>query len=345
MSNTLPKIIDRKFGIEIEFVGADLRQVEQAINLAGVDCQIESYNHNTRPHWKIVSDASLHSIRGYAGELVSPILSGVEGALELKAVIDALNTVEGVTVNRSCGLHVHLDCRDMTIEQIKSTYERYSNYEEQIDLCMPRSRRGDPRWCAGLARTKDSVKRAATKEGAANAVGRYFKVNLAQIANRGSIEFRQHSGTTEFKKIINWLSFLMQFTETSIDLVTTAQKSKATIYREVRDLISKWGGEMTWDRKFKKWSIVKDGLTLTRITNQFIVEKLYNADSKCRATGMKPIAIVADYLDHQGLDFNDIVRANRLPISNTTMGDDTGMCMGITTQITDYLAERKDELA
>ena len=60
---------------------------------------------------------------------------------------------------------------------------------------------------------------------------------------------------------------------------------------------------------------------------------------------MKPIAIVADYLDHQGLDFNDIVRANRLPISNTTMGDDAGMCMGITTQITDYLAERKDELA
>jgi hypothetical protein len=345
MNNRLPKITNQKFGIEVEFVGADIYAVAEAVRAAGVDCFVEGYNHTTRAYWKIVSDASLHSLRGHAGELVSPILDGVAGALELEKVINALNTVEGVTVNKSCGLHVHLDCRDMTIDQIKTTYERYSNYEEQIDLCMPRSRRGDPRWCAGLARTKDSVKRAATKEGAANVVGRYFKVNLAQIANRGSIEFRQHSGTTEFKKIINWLSFLMQFTKTSIDLVTTAQKSKATIYREVRDLISKWGGEMTWDRKFKKWSIVKDGLILTRITNQYIVDNLYNADSKCRATGMKPITIVADYLNHQGIDFNEIVRANRLPRQTATMADDAGMFMGITTQINDYLAERKDELA
>jgi hypothetical protein len=345
MSNTLPKITDRSFGIEIEFVGADLREVEAAINCAGVECYVEGYNHTTRPYWKIVSDASLQSLRGRAGELVSPILNGVEGVRELEKVIDALNAVDGVTVNRSCGLHIHLDCRDMTIEQIKATYERYSNYEEQIDLCMPRSRRGDPRWCAGLARTKDYVKRAANKEGAANAVGRYFKVNLAHIAGRGSIEFRQHSGTTEFKKIVNWLSFLMQFTDTSINLTRPVEGNSGKWYAQLRDLIAKWGGEMTYAQKTKTWNITKDDQTVARLSNEYIAAMLYREGASCRARGMKPAVIVATTLETLGLNYQELMCANALALPSTAMGDDEGMFMGITTQINDYLAERQDELA
>ena len=344
MSNTLPKITNRMFGIEIEFVGANLRQVEQAINLAGVDCHIESYNHSTRPHWKIVSDASLRSVRGYAGELVSPILHGVDGVRELQKVVNALESVEGVTVNRSCGLHVHLDCRDMTLDQIKTTYERYSNYEEQIDLCMPRSRRGSPQWCRTIGSNKNTVKSAATKERAANSVGRYFKVNLAQIANRGSIEFRQHSGTTEFKKIVNWLSFLMQFTETSIELTNAVRSNSGKWYAQLRDLIAKWGGEMTYAQKTKTWNITKDGEIAARLSNDYITEFLYREGATCRASGMKPAYIVADYLENWGINFHEITTANNLSLPTTTRNDE-GMCMGITTQITDYLAERQDELA
>ena len=344
MSNTLPKITNRMFGIEIEFVGANLRQVEQAINLAGVDCHIESYNHNTRPHWKIVSDASLRSVRGYAGELVSPILHGVDGVRELQKVVNALESVEGVTVNRSCGLHVHLDCRDMTLDQIKTTYERYSNYEDQIDLCMPRSRRGSPQWCRTIGSNKNAVKSAATKERAANSVGRYFKVNLAQIADRGSIEFRQHSGTTEFKKIVNWLSFLMQFTETSIELTNAVTSNSGKWYAQLRDLISKSGGEMTYAQKTKTWNITKNGQTLARLSNEYITEFLYREGATCRARGMMPVSIVADCLENWGLTFSDLVIANGLSTPTTT-GHDEGMCMGVTTQIIDYLAERQDELA
>ena len=39
---------NRKFGIEIEFVGACKYEVAEAINAAGVDCEVEYYNHTTR---------------------------------------------------------------------------------------------------------------------------------------------------------------------------------------------------------------------------------------------------------------------------------------------------------
>ena len=63
----------RRFGVEIEFKG-NRTEVANQINMLGVACIEEGYNHHTRSHWKIVTDASL----GYdnAGEVVSPILQG-----------------------------------------------------------------------------------------------------------------------------------------------------------------------------------------------------------------------------------------------------------------------------
>ena len=85
-------ITSKKFGIEIEFVGASLESVAYAIRSAGVDCYVESWNHITREHWKIVTDSSLSSQGGWAGEIVSPILQGEAGVDALKKVCAALNS-------------------------------------------------------------------------------------------------------------------------------------------------------------------------------------------------------------------------------------------------------------
>ena len=343
MNAKLPKITNRCFGIEIEFVGADLREVCEAINEAGVRCRVEYYNHNTVSHWKLVTDVSLASVRGYAGELVSPILSGEAGVRELEIVLNALNSVEGVTINASCGLHVHLDCREMNLDEIKTTYERYGDYEDQIDMCMPRSRRGSPRWCAGLGSTVSSVKRTTTKSSAAMAArGRYFKVNLVEIAGRGSIEFRQHSGTTEFKKIINWLSFLMQFTETSIELSAAVKTSSSRWYSQLRTIIENWGGEMNYAQKTKTWNITKEGATFARFTNEYIVENFYLEGAACRSSGMVGIFTVRSLLAE--VSVNLLITNAATEPKKATKNDD-GLFMGISAQIQDYIAERTQELA
>tara|TARA_R110000765_G_scaffold46896_5_gene96590 strand:+ start:2897 stop:3904 length:1008 start_codon:yes stop_codon:yes gene_type:complete len=225
-------ITNRGFGIEIEFLGVQRSVVSAALNAAGIDCFVEGYNHYTRDYWKVVSDASIGHGNG-SGEVVSPILKGEAGIAALKKVCDALATIDGLHVNRSCGLHVHLDSRDMTIGQIGNVFERYASFEDSIDNIMPRSRRGDSRWARSLSSSLPSVKRAVSgateKRDLGNALGRYYKVNLTNIAERGSIEFRQHSGTTDFVKISKWLTFLMQFVETSIRLQDSTAGTKPVI--------------------------------------------------------------------------------------------------------------------
>ena len=69
----------RKYGLEIEIVNVDRERLLSNLNQAGIECYYEGYNHQTRPHWKIVTDASVSN--GY--ELVSPILEGDEGLLTI----------------------------------------------------------------------------------------------------------------------------------------------------------------------------------------------------------------------------------------------------------------------
>lgn len=334
----LPVISNKSFGIEVEFVGACPRQVAQVINrLEGVECVYAGYTHQTTSYWKVVYDGSLNGVRGHAGELVSPILNGVEGVRELEKVIEALNSVYGVTVNRSCGLHVHLDCREMNINEIKTTYERYSNHEEQIDLCMPRSRRGSPRWCASTESVKNAVKRATCKPNAARAAERYYKVNLTNIASRGSIEFRQHSGTTEFKKIVNWLSFLMQFVETSCAVAASGTGKRPPTkraYSAIRNAVENADGSMVWNRNLQAWNLTV-GESATVITNPELND-YYTAE------GVFTEARANSFLER--FECYAMPNTSR-PLARATGVVDSGLYQGVSTQVQDYLRERQEELS
>ena len=74
----------RRFGVEIEFVGVNRDELARAISAQGIDCVVEGYNHRTQSHWKIVTDASC----GY--EMDSPILQGESGFFDLKVVMDTM---------------------------------------------------------------------------------------------------------------------------------------------------------------------------------------------------------------------------------------------------------------
>lgn len=333
-------ITNRGFGIEIEFVGVRNGEVAQAILDAGVDCRPENYNHHTQSYWKVVTDASL-SHRDGAGEVVSPILKGKAGIEALKKVCEALSTVQGLHVNRSCGLHVHLDSRDMTIGQIGRVFERYATFEDSIDNIMPRSRRGHNRWADSLTPHVDSVKRAVThstrgKRDLAYALGRFYKVNLTNIAERGSIEFRQHSGTTDFTKISKWLTFLMQFVETSIRLQRTGGGStrrikarKSVAYDAVRKIADENNVTVEWLRgRGFRW--INNGLVATTNTATFSyaeMDAFYNSPD-----------------DHQDYCRAKIEQALQDLGWMQTSVTDEGLYDGITNDVQNWMNERNEEL-
>ena len=323
----------RAYGVEIEFLGASRRDVSDALNRAGLDCEVEGYNHNTRDYWKVVTDASL---RGESGELVSPILKGADGVRQLEIACNALNSVAGVRVDRTCGLHIHLDSRDMTAAQIKTVFTRYADYEQQIDQIMPRSRRGNPRWCGSLVDTKSTVQSTVNRKAhLAHAIGRYYKVNLTNVSNRGSIEFRQHSGTTEFAKIINWLNFLQQFTDRSVELNDTPRspriiRTKQRLYGQLRGSFERNGGEVKWSRRQMAWVFIQGARSFT-LTNEQIA-MLYRAGSPMKNVGL---------LDNWAYLIETL--GGFAPVVNHNVGEDA-LTDGLDEDVQDWLQARANEL-
>jgi Putative amidoligase enzyme len=204
-----PSVFNKRFGIEIEAYGIDRSRVAQALRTAGINCQAEGYNHDTRTAWKVVTDGSLSGDRTF--ELVSPILEGEDGLQQLRTVSTVLTRL-GAKINKTCGLHVHFDAVNMDLTNWKNLIKNYANLESTIDSMMPQSRRGQTNtYCKSLkindlnakidaARNLDAVRNIFPN--------RYSKVNTQSFARHRTIEFRQHSGTFESAKIENWVVFL-----------------------------------------------------------------------------------------------------------------------------------------
>ena len=197
---------NRKFGIEIEAYNCSRERLARELREAGIEVTVEGYNHTTRPHWKLVTDGSLNGNDTF--ELVSPILVGEAGLRELEKVCWVLDLCD-MKVNGSCGLHVHIDAAGFSMETWRNLALSYKHLEPVIDKFMPASRR-DNYYCKGLGHVSDEMIRSArTVDELKSRIGnRYHKVNLEAYSRHKTVEFRQHSGTTNFTKMRNWVLFL-----------------------------------------------------------------------------------------------------------------------------------------
>lgn len=196
----------RRFGVEIEAHGVGKKRLLNALRKAGIKVD-EGYRSDTYNSWKVTSDGSLRGEKTF--ELVSPVLEGEAGLQELKVVSDVLVALRA-KINQSCGLHIHFDASNMTVQTWKNLYENYANLEPVIDSMMPRSRRYNT-YCQSIAKTDLHTKLQAcdtVQEISKLYYGRYYKVNAESYVKHNTVEFRQHSGTIEFAKIENWVRFL-----------------------------------------------------------------------------------------------------------------------------------------
>ncbi len=203
------------FGVEIECYNVVRDQLIAQVEQRNISIQSQTYNHNnSKDSYKIVSDGSISGVNGE--EVVSPILKGKKGENSLKMVCDSLNAIDA-KVNRSTGLHVHFDASKISDLHFVNIFRNYAKIETAIDSFMPNSRRGNNGfYCKSIAGstfalidTKDELIRAMHS--------RYYKVNAQSYLRHRTIEFRQHSGTTDYTKIINWVNFLRKLINFSFD--------------------------------------------------------------------------------------------------------------------------------
>ena len=176
----------------------------------------------------ISGDGSLSS-KGV--ELQTPKLRGQNGENLVRKITRLLNDRD-FRVDRSCGLHVHIDGVDLSPrtrtkhnpQTIKNLLMLYITYEDVIQSILPRSRRNNRyaqhvrnnfhcaeiEQCNSLESIEKLWYRVAKrkdlkyqKDQHYNST-RYNGLNLHSLFSDGHLEIRYHSGTINAEKILHW---------------------------------------------------------------------------------------------------------------------------------------------
>lgn len=208
---------NRRFGVEIECVlpGGYSRDMLQ-----------QKFRVNGLIDWRVTYDGSLS---GNGAEVVSPPIQGEDGMDQLRKACRILNEI-GATVDRRCGLHVHIDLAGVGAQVVRQFVRNYATSKTLIDGLVSTSRRTGncyyaEAWTPGELSRLDS---AGTLREMSRVQGtRYRCVNLAAYAAHGTIEIRQHQGTTNFKKIEAWVQFLMTMLAASREQIVGATSVQA----------------------------------------------------------------------------------------------------------------------
>ena len=232
----MTNIKNRLFGLELEF------------SLTGTGLSWEDF-----PQFFI--DAGINGVpcgpdgtTGVDLEIAFPPLPYNQFSIDyIKSVIE-LTQRKGATVNRSCGMHVHignakikddinlvtfagqciqsmqrhgnidvlkLECLEEPMDAIavKDIMNRYKDNQTIINGFFPPSRTNH-NMCKPITRTivGDTIEQLI-----ANAMGKYCVINLQPWTSKGTIEFRQASGTIELDKITHWVEFLLTLVAQTVD--------------------------------------------------------------------------------------------------------------------------------
>lgn len=184
-------------------------------------------------------------------EIRSPKLSGPNGLLEIQEVCEFLQKI-GCKVNKSCGLHVHVNAIDLNLATLANMIFNYVNKEEEIDTWMSPFRRGNangfcksPYYFTKIIENNPSIWKGHDPDNSAmDNVLRYYrtnkdcKLNIGAFVGHRSVEFRQHDATLDFNLINTWILFCLDFVENSKVVKVATNEVSSKLPPEWKPLIS-----------------------------------------------------------------------------------------------------------
>lgn len=235
----------RLVGIEVETVSSGWNFWEE---------EDGEYPHTFRP----VHDGSIDS-RG-DGSGVEWVMRTPSNGDELYTRITSLTEYlnRGFDVNRSCGLHVHVDARDCEWRQLKHILLLGKAVQDVIYKMLPPSR-DNGRWCRRIPMSRSDIFAIDSNEDFIEAWynswgvnpsmekyndSRYCGMNMHSRIINGSVEFRYHSGTINQEKILNWVKICTAIVDVGIEI---SKGKKETV--EIENAIK--GRDLTYEEFFK----------------------------------------------------------------------------------------------
>lgn len=248
-------MMNLKYGIEIEFAGISRETAAETVAdffgaeffYVGGELDERDITDSRHRIWKVVKDGSIDTNDTQEQcELVSPVLTYED--MEVLIQIADLITKAGGKVNRSCGLHIHIDAVGFTPQAVVNLVTLVGSREQLIykALEIPKNRL---RYCKRINEdlvemiqeqkpaTLENLKQYWYLESPYETVQgkyhstRYHGVNLHAMFTKGTVEFRLFNSTLEGKRIKAYLQFTLALCHQAI-LHKKAVLKKTADYNE-----------------------------------------------------------------------------------------------------------------
>lgn len=217
----LPEFLDRQhfngefddfgFGVEIEQVGIGRSNLVRIVQGLGYPVAPDThYTHQGTTAWKAVPDGSLSGRE--TGELVSRVLRGHDGFVELRHILLALKA-EGSRVNSSCGQHVHIGIENLSQRTQAMVIRAHSMFNHVFDLMLNPSRRNHESYAAHTPHNVAMHNARAFEEGRPYDAqcAKYRSLNIGHYQDYGTFEFRSLHGCLNPRHTVSWLQLHFDF--------------------------------------------------------------------------------------------------------------------------------------
>ena len=187
----------------------------------GLEVEVEGVPHPERVRgWKVTTDGSLRN------EGVEYVFNGpIGGAPACKRISDlhnAISSMRNADFSVRTSLHVHMDVRDLSWNQVMQIVILYAMVEPYLfSICG--NEREESIYSLSLYRGKQQIQDlsellrlgpGAVSEGR---LTKYTALNLLSLPTFGSLEFRGHKGTSDKRTIINWVNHLLSLKKYVLD--------------------------------------------------------------------------------------------------------------------------------
>lgn len=181
--------------------------VEDKSTLIGIEVEVENLPNapSGDPFWFITEDGSL---RNHGREYITPPLRAGSVEYALRYLFKHLGGLNYKFTPR-CSVHVHMNVRTMTPEQVYHMILIYLLFEKQIFNWIGHERDKNIH-CVPLYDTIFISQLRNCLAGNFNNWHKYTALNVLTIFKRGTIEFRHMHGTDDIDKLMTWINIILK---------------------------------------------------------------------------------------------------------------------------------------
>ena len=222
-----------KYGVEIEFLGITREAAAEIVAdffgtgyfYEGGDIKERDIADSDQRIWRVVRDVSIEAYSDEEQcELVTPILTYPD--LEILQQVVAKLKAAGASVNKNCGLHIHVDAKRFTPQAVVNLVTLIGSREQLLyrALGIPKDRM---RYCKRIndelvqtivekkPESLEELRRNWYLESPYETVEdkyhstRYHGLNLHAMFTKGTVEFRLFNSTLEASEVKAYVQFVL----------------------------------------------------------------------------------------------------------------------------------------